>query len=43
MAAIGPGVFAAFVWGSLLAVLLVFAYQCYAFAIDGGLIRDNQI
>lgn len=40
MAAIGPALFAAFLWGSLLAVLLVFAYQCYVFANDSGLIRD---
>lgn len=37
MAAIGAPLFAVFLWGSMLGVLLVFAYECYVFALDSGI------
>jgi len=36
MAAIGPTLFAAILWGSILAVACVFGYEVYAIARDAG-------
>jgi len=33
---VGPTVFAALVWGTVLGVLLVFLYEAYALAGDAG-------
>jgi hypothetical protein len=39
---VGPAVFAALVWGTVLGVLLVFLYEAYALAGDAGWRRADR-
>ncbi len=41
MAVLGPTLFAVLLWGALLGVAIVFAYEVYAIATDAGWLESS--
>ncbi|MFA9418286.1 hypothetical protein [Natrinema sp. HArc-T2] len=41
MAVLGPTLFAVLLWGALLGVAIVFAYELYAIAADAGWLKSR--